>query len=199
MTTDSSFARVMSRRRSGDKDAAAEVFRRFVRRLIGLASRQFDDRIRSKEDPEDVVLSVLKSFFQRDDSTPYDLEDWEGLWSLLARITVCKCINRNEFWNADLRDVGREVVPVAETSEGEWREAIARGPTVEQAVVLAETLELLVSQLGPGQRKIAELCFEGHSHAEISALCSCSERTVRRVVAWIRDWFQRYEADDSGV
>jgi RNA polymerase sigma-70 factor, ECF subfamily len=195
MTTDTPFEVVISRLRAGDEDAATEVFRRFVHRLIALASRQFDDRARSKEDPEDVVLSVLKSFFLRDDRSPFDLSDWEGLWALLAKITVRKCIDRRQFWKAACRDVAREVAPRPETSDDEWMEAIARGPTPDQALVLRETLAQLVGRLHASHRGIAELYFEDYSAAEIADRCSCSERTVGRVVAEIRDALREIEAE----
>ena len=38
---------------------------RFVRRLVGLARRQFARRIRTRADHEGVVQSVFRSFFSR--------------------------------------------------------------------------------------------------------------------------------------
>ncbi len=197
MTSDRSFTLVMEKLRAGDEDAAAEVFRRFVRRLIALASNQFDARVRSKEDPEDVVISVLKSFFLRDGRSPFNLSDWDGLWALLAKITVRKCIDRREFWKASCRDAAREVAPPSESATDEWMEAIARGPTPEQAMVLKETLTFLVRGLDPAHREIAELYFEGYSRVEIAARCPCSERTVRRVVNRIRDGLRELDAEGS--
>ena len=52
----------MARLRAGDNAAAAEVFRRFANRLIGLARTHLDARVRQKVDPEDVMQSALKSF-----------------------------------------------------------------------------------------------------------------------------------------
>jgi RNA polymerase sigma-70 factor, ECF subfamily len=58
----------MARLRSGDQDAAREVFQRFVGQLIRLARRQFDVVLRRKVDPEDVVQSAYKSFFSLSNS-----------------------------------------------------------------------------------------------------------------------------------
>jgi RNA polymerase sigma-70 factor, ECF subfamily len=200
MPTDPSFPLVIARLRAGDPDAASEIFRRFVHRLIALASREFDARVRSKEDPEDVVLSVLKSFFVRDGRSPFDLSDWDGLWALLATITVRKCILRRRFWNASRRNPAREVgltnPSAGRDCQEEWREVIASGPTSEQAAVLAETLELLVSRLDEHQREIALLYFEGLSHYEISERLDCSERTVGRVVGSLRERLRELEAED---
>jgi RNA polymerase sigma-70 factor (ECF subfamily) len=185
-TDESSFTTVMSRLRAGDEHAAGEVFQRYVHRLIALASRQFDARVRSKEDPEDVVNSVLKSFFRSDDGSPYELSDWEALWRLLATITIRKCIARRQFWKAARRDVGREIGPPAEP-EPDWMEAIARGPTPEQAMALAEAIEQILSQLPSDHRTIAEYYLQNYPQAEIADRCHCSERTVRRVGERIRE------------
>ncbi len=85
------------------------IFHRFVHRLTALASRQFDARFQAKADPEDVVQSVYRSFFLRDERSPFDLSDWDSLWSLLATITIHKCFDKRSYWLAARRDVGREL------------------------------------------------------------------------------------------
>ena len=55
----------MGRLRSGEDEAAREVFVRFAARLAGLARRHLDVRLAVKVDPEDVVQSAYKSFFVR--------------------------------------------------------------------------------------------------------------------------------------
>ena len=65
MGQDDSFNDLMARLRSGDSSAETLVFRRFVHRLIALASRQFATEIREKVDVEGVVQSACKSFFLR--------------------------------------------------------------------------------------------------------------------------------------
>ncbi len=198
MAMDHSFAIVMSKLNAGDQQAATEIFRRFVHRLIALASRQFEDRFRAKADPEDVVQSVYKSFFRRNDRSPFELSDWDSLWALLATITVRKCCNRHEFWRAAKRDVRRETQPDPDpTAETLW-EAIDRGPTPLQATVLADTLEQIIRQLEPHQRTVAELTLQGYTAVEIAGRCDCSERTVARVIHRIRQRMLEMETAESG-
>jgi RNA polymerase sigma-70 factor (ECF subfamily) len=194
MAMDHSFATVMTRLRDGDEEAATEVFGRFVHRLVALASRQFEARFRAKADPEDVVQSVYRSFFRRQGSSPYELADWDGLWALLATITVRKCIARHQYWRAARRDIAREHDPSAETSAGSWWEAVDREPTPDHAAVLADMLEQLVRQFGPRERAIAELTLQGYTHLEIAEHCDCSERTVARVIRRIRGWLAKIDA-----
>ena len=194
MASEASFSAMMSKLRAGDEDAASQVFQRYVKRLIALASRQFDAGVRSKEDPEDVVNSVLKSFFVRDDRKPYELANWEGLWALLATITVRKCIARRQFWKAACRDVNREVKPASDAPT-DWIEAIDREPTAEEATVLKEEIRRLVDRFLPSHRPIAELHLQNYPTAEIAEKCGCSARTARRVGERIHTYLHEFEAE----
>src|SRR5262249_28310606 len=134
------FAALIGRLRAGDEEAAAEVFNRFAHRLIGLARAQLEQGIRRKEDPEDIVQSVYRSFFRRQQAGQLQLDSWESLWVVLTVITLRKCGNRIEYFHAARRDVQRE----AEVLPGEAWKALegvaARDPTPSEAAVLAETV-----------------------------------------------------------
>jgi len=60
-----SFIGVLEGLRCGPDDAATIVRRRFVRRLVALAERQFNHRLRARADHEDVVQSAFRSAFRR--------------------------------------------------------------------------------------------------------------------------------------
>src|SRR5208283_217155 len=104
MTDGDSFQDVLEGLRDGDADAAAVVHRRFAGRLAALAARQFDNRLQSKADHEDVVQSALLSAFRRIENGDYNLGSWAALWGLLARITLNKCGHRREYLRAGRRD-----------------------------------------------------------------------------------------------
>ena len=65
MTDDLSPARLIERLRAGDPQAAEEIFNRYARRLIALASTRLDERMRRRVDPDDVVQSAMRSFYRR--------------------------------------------------------------------------------------------------------------------------------------
>src|SRR5437870_434016 len=98
MPPDPDFRQIMERLGRGDPEAAREVFRRFARRLVGLARQRLDARLRQKLDPEDVVQSVFRSFFSRQAGGQFDLDDWDGVWALLTLITLRKCGHRVEHF-----------------------------------------------------------------------------------------------------
>jgi RNA polymerase sigma-70 factor (ECF subfamily) len=182
------FIELMDRLKAGDEDAAAVIFRRFARRLIGLAQANLDYRIRQKIDPEDVVQSVFKSFFIRQAERAYDLNDWTSLWSLLARITVFKCGHRIEYFQAARRDVRRDaaVVGLGDDSARNWA-AVARDPAPWEAAVLVDLVESLMSEMGERDRRIFMFSLQGMPVDEVSLQVGCSERTVHRVLKGIKE------------
>ncbi len=183
MATTDDFQAVMSNLRRGDPDAAAEIFRRFVRRLTALASRQFEAGLRDRADPEGVVQSVYKSFFLRDHNAPFDLDGWERLWALLAVITVRKCSRKR-----------REYL-VRPSADGDWVEAVDRQPTPMEAVELAELIGKIFQEVGRDDREAAEMILQGCTAVEIAEKCRCSERTVRRLRDRIREVVDRLVDD----
>ena len=124
MDMQDSFAEVERKLCAGDQGAATEVFRRFVDRLVNLARTKLDARIRRKEDPEEVVQSVYGVFFNCHRAGKLDLATWDSLWSLLAVITVRKCVNRREYYLAKCRTVADEVDVAAWSG---WRGRAKRG------------------------------------------------------------------------
>src|SRR5262245_25113348 len=158
---------------------APDDFERFTRRLIGLARAQFDARLLHKIDPEDVVQSAYKSFFLRYGEGALAAEGWEGLWGLLTLITLRKCADRVRYHRAERRDIAREEAAGGATDP--WFEAVARGPTPEQAAALAEAVEGLLAGLDENERPIIELSLQGYSTQEISQQLDRAERSVRRL------------------
>ncbi len=65
MSNGGSFDELMVRLKSGDEAAETLVFRRYVRRVIALASQQFEAELRERADVEGIVQSACKSFFLR--------------------------------------------------------------------------------------------------------------------------------------
>jgi RNA polymerase sigma-70 factor (ECF subfamily) len=182
---------LLARLRAGDEQAAAEVFNRFTRRLVGLARLKLGQSLRGKEDPEDAVQSALMSFFPRYAAGQFELASWDELWGLLARMTAHKCGDRVERFRAARRDIRREVsAPAADDSNPSW-EFLTRDPTPAQAVVLTEIIEELHGSLGERDRAILALHLQGIDVAVISTELQCSERTVFRVLERIRQQLER--------
>jgi RNA polymerase sigma-70 factor (ECF subfamily) len=115
---------------------------------------------------------------------------------LLTLITLRKCADRVRYYRAERRDLGREAVASADDAEP-WREAVAREPTPEQAVALAETVENLLGGLDTDERQIVEMSLQGHSTQEISDQTGRAERSVRRLRERVRKHLERVRDDES--
>ncbi len=185
MSASEDFQSVMAKLRRGDPDAAAEIFRRYVRRLTALASRQFDAGLRPGADPEGVVQSVYRSFFARDTRVPFELDGWERLWALLAVITVRKCARKRERW----RDPPR--------SDADWAQAVDRQPTPREAVELTELVSRIFREVDRDDREATEMILQGYTAVEIAEKCGRSERTVRRLRDRVRAIVERIERDED--
>lgn len=193
MASENDFDRLMERLRRGDEDAATEVFHRFARRLIALARSQLDSWIRTRVEPEDVIQSVFRSFFSRFEAGQFQFGDWDNLWTVLTLITVRKCANRSEFWQAAKRDLTREAHPSRQ--DDPLQQALARDPTPSEAAILSETLEQLMKELPARDQLILAAHLQGHEVAAISEEVSVTERTIRRTLERVRQTLIRLQSD----
>ena len=188
------FSRLMARLRTGEDAVAREVFERFAGRLIAMARGRFNRLLARKVDPEDVVQSAFKSFFVRHRAGRLDVGGWDGLWNLLALITLRKCADRAEYFLADRRDAAREASgPDGGIGSGAWLVALDRQPRPEEAVILAETIEHLFRDVSAHERPILELSLQGFTAPEISVRLGRAERSVRRLRERIRKRLERQQ------
>lgn len=172
---------LLARLKAGDQDAGAEIVNRYMRRLIGLARKKLDGKVLRKIDPEDVVQSVFRSYFVRQMADEFKVADWDNLWSLLALITARKCANVRVRFARKGRNVHLEMDPSGDEDAPSW-EALARDPTPDQAAVLTELVDGIMSRLPERDRQVVSLSLEGKDSAQIAETIGRAERTVRRTL-----------------
>jgi RNA polymerase sigma-70 factor, ECF subfamily len=197
MSEQDSFAFLMGRLNAGDGSAADALFRRYAQRLLALARSRLEEAVRRKEDPEDVMQSVFKSFFTRQQDGQFDVAGWDSLWTLLALLTVRKCADRIEYFRAACRDVRREEGAGASEASGPLLRAAADDPTPSEAAMLTETLEQLMAGLDGPDRDVVSLQLQGYTIPEISARVRRSERTVCRVLDRARRRLRRLREEEG--
>lgn len=193
-----SFDDAIRRLDAGDNDAAAEIFRRFSRRLRGLAQSRLSQKAKQKVDPEDITQSVFRSFFVKQRVGRFQLDGWEGLWALLVVITLRKCGRRVATYAAACRDLRREMPArfSADDTHDAW-DTVTRDPTPQEAAELAETLEHLMQGMDERSQNILSLRLQGYSILEISERVGRTERTVHRALAGIRQRLERMQDIDE--
>jgi DNA-directed RNA polymerase specialized sigma24 family protein len=177
--------------------AARLVWGRYFQELLALARNHLSARIRCREDEEDVLQSMYKSFCIRQRRGDFDLANRDELWNLMVQITIRKARNTANRHRQGKRDVRRED---AEAAVNDRRSELAGtildqidsdGPTPAEAALLNEALERRFQMLNdPDLRQIALWKLEGHTNAEIAAQLDCTLRTVERKLERIRAYWE---------
>lgn len=186
---------LLERFRAGEEAAATEIFERFAQRLAALVQSRLSKQLARRLDAEDVVLSAYRSFFVRARSGHFSLDEPGDLWRLLAQITLNKLYRSAEWHNAARRTPAREQPGLVELGN---RAADAES-SPELAVVVADQLEFLMSQLPPATCRVLELQLQGHDADEIATMIGRSPRTVRRQLEAIRAAFVKQVGNERVV
>jgi DNA-directed RNA polymerase specialized sigma24 family protein len=167
------------------EEAARVIWERFSSRLLNLVRRHLDNRIRRREDEQDVLQSVYASFCLGQMEGKTSPASREELWKLLVRITMCKVVNTSHRHQAARRDVRREREDGHEITEAgllfpRWMlDYVDRSqPSPEDKVIVIDEVERLLNGLRPLERQILLWKVEGHTHAEIAAKMG---RTIRSI------------------
>jgi RNA polymerase sigma-70 factor (ECF subfamily) len=177
---------LMQRFRDGDEHAAAQLFHRYVEKLVNLAQRRLSAQLGRRIDAEDVVQSAFRSFFRGTRDGRFQVESGHDLWRLLAVITVTKLKKQVEFHTAGKRDFQLERSPSSEESATHVMQQPDDEPSPADTLALVEQVELIAAHLGSDQQQIFAMRLEGRSLDEIALAIGVSERTVRRVLDKIK-------------
>ncbi len=204
MADDGSVTRLIELLRSDDKTerelAALLIWQRYFRDLLELARNNLNKRIRRREDEEDVVQSMYKSFCLRQQRGEFELAGRDALWKVLVTMTLCKARNAAKAQGREKRDIARErTLPLDdETQSAQWvlEQLDAAGPTPAEAAVLNEALELRLEALAdPELRQIALWRLEGYTNREIADRLDITKRSVERRTERIRSKWISYDED----
>jgi RNA polymerase sigma factor (sigma-70 family) len=202
MVSEGSVTRLIQLLRSDDaagRDLAARlIWRRYFQDLLELARHNLNRRIRRREDEEDVLQSMYKSFCLRQQRGEFDLAGRDALWKLLVTITLRKARNAAKKQTRDRRDIAREqTIGDRDDSEAaDWalEQMDAAGPSPAEAALLNEALERRLAVLADSAlRQIAMWRLEGYTNREIADRLDCTERSVERRMERIRSKWTSYD------
>jgi DNA-directed RNA polymerase specialized sigma24 family protein len=184
---DDSSAHLVERWRAGDQQAATALFQRYAEQLLALVRKRLAPSLAPRLDPEDVVQSAYRSFFTGTRNGRFVLERSGDLWHLLAAIAVHKLHHQIAHHTAGKRAVGRETALHADDSVyGVHPEAVARGPTPDEAVAVVDELQTVMRGLLPLHRRMVELYLQGLAAEDIAAATQRTDRMVRLVLAQVK-------------
>jgi DNA-directed RNA polymerase specialized sigma24 family protein len=194
MSASGSVTALLERLQEGDHEAARLLWHRDYPRMVALARQKLKGSVPRVADEEDAALSAFDSFCRRAEQGKFpDLKDRDGLWTLLVVLTARKATDLVRHHHREKRGGGMvhgdsALKPVAgESSPGGLDDLPGDEPTPEEAALLAEEVESLLTRLrDPALRQVAVWKLEGHTNAEIVAQLGCSEPTVERKMSMIR-------------
>ncbi|MCA9187578.1 MAG: ECF-type sigma factor [Pirellulaceae bacterium] len=181
MSDEDSVSVWIGRLKSGDEDAAAQIWQRYYRRQVGLARTVLRD-VHGAADEDDAAQSAYRTFCARvvDGKFP-QLETRDDLWRILATITYRKALKVSK------KERRHAALPM--TSDEDWQD---NGPSPELAEMTRQELSRLFELLGDTTlRVVAYSKLEGLTNREIAQSLGKSIATVERKLNLIRQiWSQ---------
>jgi RNA polymerase sigma factor (sigma-70 family) len=179
---------LLRRIQSQDSAAAYELFHRYVDRLLALVRVRLCTKLVRRIDPEDVVQSAYRSFFSGAEDGRFELQNSGDLWRLLAAITLNKLHRQVDHHQAGRRTIAAEqsVLSTDSCLQSVSFDALANEPSPEQAAILIDEVQFLMTDLNDDQREMLEMRLQGFALSEIAERKDCSERTVRRMLEKVK-------------
>jgi RNA polymerase sigma-70 factor (ECF subfamily) len=196
-TSGDSFAALMGRLEEGDAEAAALVYERYARRLIGLAHRELTSRARGPVGPDDVVQSVFRTFFRRAAEHEFDLHGEDALWALLAEITLRRCGRWSRHFAA--RRPRAEEPELAGVGAASYEPGEDREPSPIEAAALTDLVGQFLRGLGEKEQLICEMRLQGYEVKEIAERTGVSTATVFRKLDLIKKRLRRLLPEDESL
>lgn len=188
MSSDDSVARLIEEIKARNEDAAKVLWDRYFPQLVEVARRKLASHRTPAENEEDIALSVMKSFFiaAGQDRFP-ELQDQDGLWRLLSKMTYRKTVDLIRKNSRDKRaGLGESGIhPGRRESDGNGR-GFDGFPGRDQWPGVDLVLQEMLDELEPEFQRIAIMKMDDHTNKEIARDRGCSEPTIERRLNLIR-------------
>ena len=170
--------------------AEQELWDRYFSRLASLARSKLQDLPPHARDEEDLALSALNCIFVRAKNGDFPrLHDRTDLWTLLAKITVRKSIDRRRKARAHKR--GLSLVRGDFRFQKSLIHVAMKAPTPDMLAAFNEEYQRLMGTLDEKLCLVARMKLEGYSNTEIAEKLGCVERTVERKLDRIRQTWSK--------
>jgi RNA polymerase sigma factor (sigma-70 family) len=182
--------------KTGDAEAARQLWDRYFRRLVALARARLE-RVAHQggdADEEDAALSAFHSLCEGAARGRFDqLGDRDDLWKLLVVITTRKAIDMKQREGRKKRGGGRVLSEAALADDRDdgppaLDQVFSEEPTPQFAAMIAEEFQKRLDSLDKDElRKIALMRLQGYGNEEIAQELGCALRTVARRLELIRE------------
>jgi RNA polymerase sigma factor (sigma-70 family) len=154
------------------QDAAQRFAGRYMEKLLSLVQRNISGRFASRFDPEDVVQSVMNSWFDGVRQRRIHPSAGSEVWPLIAAIALNKVRNRIRSAFTDKNDIFRNEIA------GDLIHTIPE-PGDGDAVEFEDTLVAICRNVDAKTSQVLRLILAGYSLSEISDLMKVSTKTIQ--------------------
>ncbi|TWU44000.1 RNA polymerase sigma factor [Novipirellula aureliae] len=165
----------------GESVAARKLFDEYSCKLIHLASQNIHPALLKRFDGEDVVQSVFRTFFRRQEEGSFQIEHSQQLWQLLVTLTLCKTRSHARKHTAEKRNAATEQL----LSASDQIQSNQASP--EDALALWEEIDIVLTGLPTRTAEIISMRLEGRNRSEIAKRLSLSRQTVHRILKLVQD------------
>ncbi|MGB0596239.1 MAG: RNA polymerase sigma factor [Rubripirellula sp.] len=177
---------LFARLRAGDSEAADDLFRRYLLRLVALVESRMSPHLRRRVDAEDVVQSTYHTFFAKAEQGRFELKQGGDLWRLLAAIAMNKLAKQWERNLAAKRSLAVEQSGNHPKNSGHDWIPRSREPSPDDQAMVDDEIEQLTDGFDETQSDMLALRLAGMRIDEIAVHTNRSERTVRRLLEKVR-------------
>jgi RNA polymerase sigma-70 factor (ECF subfamily) len=149
-----------------------------------------DRAFRAREDPEDVVQTVFRTFFRRAAKGEFRIQHYGELWALLATITRHKVLKRAEGYRTQKRDPDRETTCQDDQLAG-------REPDAPDVAITAELIEKTLAGMDSSYVEVFQMRLQGCTETEIATKVGGTRTAVRCKLQRLRQRLMRLNEPDS--
>jgi RNA polymerase sigma-70 factor (ECF subfamily) len=184
----SEFDSLLERARTGDQDAARELYERYSGPVRAVVRRALHQRMRSQYDSMDFVQSVWAAFFLVPEEGP-SFACPEDLVKFLSCIAYNKVVDKarqrlgtqkhDETRVSSLEEVYGNEAPLAEAVP-------MRTPTPSQEAMATERWESMLAGQPPEFQRALEMLRLGHRQSEVAAVLGIHPKHLQRVLQQLR-------------
>ena len=173
---------IRERLKDGDASAQREIFEQYSSQLVRLAEKNIHPGLNRRFDGDDVVQSVFRTFFRRQQQGKLTIQESEELWRLLVTITICKTRSHARKHRAQRRDVQ------SEQNLDDLKNPIPDSKASDQDLLaLCEEIDLVMNGLPEPSAEILKGRLEGKSKTEIADELNLTRQTIHRILKLVQE------------
>ncbi|WP_442508554.1 ECF-type sigma factor [Novipirellula sp. SH528] len=153
----------------------------YLPKLMRLAERNMSTRLKSKVGSDDMAGSIIGSVIRMSREGKIHIEQSDDFWRFLVAISLNKVRKKARYFNAQKRNVSREL-----QIGGDWPtlEELARSsgdPTEEDGQAMSEILEVLTDRLDDDCKTVLAGKLEGKGNLDIAAMLGPAGKSTKTV------------------